>query len=114
VTFDVRRFRPNVLLDVAEQGFVENDWPGATLTFGGGVTLLIDNLTVRCVMTTLAQPELEGDRRVLQTIARANRVEVPEYGGAWACAGVAASVETGGPLRVADKLVAITARSTPR
>jgi uncharacterized protein YcbX len=107
VTFDERRFRPNVLLEVAEDGFVENEWPGATLTFSGGVTLLVDIMTVRCVMTTLAQPGLERDRRVLQTIAGVNRLEVPQYGGAWACAGVAATVGTGGPLRVTDELVSI-------
>jgi uncharacterized protein YcbX len=114
VTFDERRFRPNVLLEVAEDGFVENDWPGATLTFSGGAALLVDNLTVRCVMTTLAQPGLGKDRRVLQTLARVNRVEVPQYGGAWACAGVAATVVTGGPLRLADDLVSINPSDSPK
>jgi uncharacterized protein len=103
--FDPRRFRPNVLLDTTAEGFVENDWPGATLTSEAGVALRVTLPTVRCVMTTLAQGDLPDDRRTLRTLARVNRLDVPEFGGAWACAGAYASVAAPGTLRTGQPLV---------
>ena len=34
--FDVRRYRPNVLVEVEGSDFVENGWTGSTLRFGAG------------------------------------------------------------------------------
>lgn len=113
-TFDVLRYRPNVLLDVdgdgvdgdgdgAEgEGFVENGWVGRAVTLGGGgAALTVTLLTMRCVMTTLAQGDLPRDRSTLRTIAAHNRVEIPGLG-TWACAGAYADVRAGGVVRVGD------------
>jgi uncharacterized protein YcbX len=101
--FDVRRYRPNVVVDVAVAWFAENDWAGSTLRLGSSAEAYVDIPTMRCVMTTLARDDLEQDRRSLQAIARHNRLEV--FGGRWACAGVYATVTRSGALAVGDAVV---------
>ena len=53
--WDVRRFRPNLVIDVAAPAFAENDWPGRELTIGP-VVLRGLMPTVRCAMPLRAQP----------------------------------------------------------
>lgn len=66
---DVRRFRPNIVVDTAAlAGFAEAGWTGHLRV--GGATLTIDMPTVRCVMTTLPQPSLAKDPSVLRSIVR--------------------------------------------
>jgi uncharacterized protein len=68
--FDVRRFRPNVLLDTgAAVGLVETEWAGKVLRIGAA-RLKIQVACTRCVMTTLPQGDLEKDPSVLRTIVR--------------------------------------------
>ena len=67
--YDVRRFRPNVLLEAEGDGFVEQDWLGRTISIGE-VTLEVSRPCGRCVMTTHAQSELPKERAVLATVAR--------------------------------------------
>lgn len=100
-TFDARRYRPNLVLDGEGSGFVENDWPGRTLTVGGA-RIRFSFATMRCVMTTLAQGDLPRDADTLRAIARHNRIEIPQIGGVWACAGVYADVADAGEVRVGD------------
>ncbi len=99
--FDVRRYRPNVL--VAEEGstFSENDWVGRTLALGDSLQVRVTLPTMRCVMTTLAQADLGPDGDTLRAIAAHNRIDIPGLG-RWACAGVYADVVAGGILRVGD------------
>jgi uncharacterized protein YcbX len=52
--WDVRRFRPNIVLDAGE-GVVSNDLIDRHLQIGGAI-LLITKACTRCVMTTRAQP----------------------------------------------------------
>lgn len=102
VSFDAQRFRPNILLDTDTDGFVEQEWGGATLRIGD-TSLAITFPTPRCVMPTLAQqPEgITNDRRVLQTIARHNMLAVDAFGeGALACLGVYGDPVVTGPLSV--------------
>ena len=100
--FDVRRYRPNVVLADTGSGFVENDWPGREMTLGDDVRLSYTFQTMRCVMTTMAQGDLPDDRNTLRTVARNNRItiEKPEVAGKWACAGVYADVAAGGEVSV--------------
>ena len=90
--FEVRRFRPNIVVNTAdgENGFVENDWIGRTLAIGDSVRVRITGPCTRCVMTTLAQGDLPKDTGILRTAARYNRANV----------GVYASVLQGGQVRL--------------
>jgi uncharacterized protein len=67
-----QRFRPNVFIRTAPglTGFVEDEWLGGpTLAIG---SLRVERIkpTVRCVMTTHAQPGLPRDLSVLRTAAQ--------------------------------------------
>jgi uncharacterized protein YcbX len=95
------RFRMNVIVGTSESGFVENGWVGSTLAIGDGLRLRVKMLDSRCVMTTLAQPDLPQDIEVLRTLIEHNRLSI---GGrrTYPCAGVYAVVEVSGTMRVGD------------
>jgi uncharacterized protein YcbX len=92
--FEVRRFRPNIVVEIASGGkdFVENAWIGHTLAVGDVVRLNITGGCPRCVMTTLPQGDLPRDPGILRTAAQHNEVNV----------GVYASVLQGGQVRRGD------------
>jgi uncharacterized protein YcbX len=92
--FEVRRFRPNVILQTANgvKDFVENGWIGHTLAIGNQVRLAVTGPCPRCVMTTLAQGDLPKDPGILRAAAQHNQVNV----------GVYASVVRGGTVRRGD------------
>lgn len=105
-TFDVRRYRPNLLLETAGgDGFPENDWVGATLAVGS-LRATVSMPTMRCVMTTLPQEGLGSDPATLRAVARHNRLEIANLG-TWACAGAYADVTSAGTVRRGD---AVTVR----
>ena len=100
-----RRFRPNILFDVSDPAAalagpseVENEWIGHELVGTSGTRLAVTAHTPRCVMTTLAQPGLERDPKILQTAAQGNRQPVASLG-LFACTGAYAEVVTPGVLR---------------
>lgn len=70
-SIDERRFRANVVIDVAGSAPVEQSWIGRTLAFDGGARLRVEAPTERCRMVTLAQAELPDDARVLRALAEA-------------------------------------------
>jgi uncharacterized protein YcbX len=92
--FEVRRFRPNVVVQLAsgEKGFAENDWVGRTLAIGADVRLSVTAPCGRCVMTTLSQGDLPKDPGILRTAAQHNKAKV----------GVYAAVLRGGTIRRGD------------
>jgi uncharacterized protein YcbX len=92
--FEVRRFRPNVVVETTNgvKNFVENAWIGRTVYIGEDVRLGITGPCPRCVMTTLAQGDLPKDSGIRRTAARHNQVHV----------GVYASVLRGGKVRRGD------------
>src|SRR2546421_91298 len=92
--FEVRRFRPNIVVQTAggQEDFVENAWIGRTVALGDGVRLSITGPGPRCVMTTLAQGDLPKDAGILRTAAQHNQGNV----------GVYASVLQGGTIRRGD------------
>jgi len=92
--FEVRRFRPNVVVATGpdRQGFVENDWIGQTLAIGDEVRLRITGPCPRCVMITLPQGDLPKDAGILRTAAQHNQANV----------GVYADVVKGGTVRRGD------------
>jgi uncharacterized protein YcbX len=89
--FEVRRFRPNMVIEstAGEKDFIENTWIGKKVTIGEDVVLKITGPCTRCVMTTLPQGDLPRDLGILRTTARYNQVH----------AGVYASVHKGGSIR---------------
>jgi len=102
--FDVRRYRPNFLLEAdGAPAFLENDWTGRSLMGPDGVGMKVTIPTMRCVMTTLAQEDLPQDRDTLRTVATHNRIEVPGLG-LWACAGAYAEVVGEGRLMAGQEL----------
>jgi len=89
---DVRRFRPNLVLETGgAPGFVEAGWEGARLRIG---SVLVD-VTVacpRCVMITHGFADLPRDPGLMRTVVReANQ-----------CVGVYASVREPGVVREGD------------
>lgn len=54
--WDVRRYRPNIVLDVDVQPFGEDAWSGANITIGEAI-IRVDQPTVRCAMPLRAQPD---------------------------------------------------------
>ena len=102
-TFDVRRYRPNVLVETEGADYVENGWVGQRVALGaGGAAMQVALPTMRCIMTTMAMDGLPADRSLLRTIARENRLEIG--GGQWACAGVYGGVAGTGTVRVGDEV----------
>jgi len=77
--FDVRRFRPNIVVATfpGSPGFVENDWVGRTIALGDQARLRISDPTPRCAIPALAQGDLPADRGILRTIGQHNRVPIP-------------------------------------
>ncbi len=99
-SWDVRRFRPNVLVDTGPaDGFVEDAWVGRSVLLGGtGAAIQVDMQTVRCAMPLRAQPAwddrpgLDRDVEVFRTLTAEHNNHLGIY------CGVAAP----GPVRVGD------------
>jgi len=81
--WDVRRFRPNFLVETEPgvEGLVEAEWSGRTLRVGA-VTLECWIPAVRCGMTTHATGELPKDPSVLRSIVRNADQNLGVYGAA--------------------------------
>ncbi len=91
---DVRRFRPNFLLELANaSGFPEQAWRGRRLKLGQAV-LSVTVECPRCVMTTHGFDELPRDPGIMRTL-------VQEAGGNL---GVYATVETPGTVATGDSI----------
>jgi uncharacterized protein YcbX len=103
--FDARRFRPNIVIDLAPdaQEAIESAWIERTLAIGDEVRLSVVAPTVRCVMTTLPQGDLPGDPEILRTVGRHARFPFGRYG-ALPCMGVYAEVVTPGVIRCGDPI----------
>lgn len=69
--FDLRRFRPNLLIDTAEQGFVENAWEGRRLRIGSA-EVAVEMACPRCIMTTHGFLEVPRDPRVMRALVKHN------------------------------------------
>jgi len=78
--WDVRRFRPTVLVDVDDdqQGFPEDAWIGSTVRIGAAEVTVVAP-TVRCVMTTRAQPGLERDLDIVNAVNRDHESNLGVY-----------------------------------
>src|SRR5215510_6116292 len=92
--FEVRRFRPNIVVQLGsgEMSFAENSWIRHTLLIGDEVRLNVTGPCPRCVMTTLPQGDLPRDAGILRTAAQHNQANV----------GIYAAVLRGGTIRRGD------------
>ncbi len=96
--FDVRRFRPNVVVDTGDAaGYIEEEWVGRTVALGGQARASALVSTIRCVMTTLPQDGLPKDPKILRTIAQSANGN----------AGIYATVELHGHVRVGDPVLVV-------
>jgi len=68
-TWDVRRFRPNVLIELAGQGWLEDAWEGRCLR-AGSTRLVPRRRCIRCTMVNRAQPGLDRDVNIYRTLNR--------------------------------------------
>jgi uncharacterized protein YcbX len=91
--FDVRRFRPNVVIENDGDELVEFGWCGGRLS-APGAAFDVEIPTLRCSIPTRVQGDLPADPDILRTInANADR-----------CLGVYANVAAAGPLAEGDQL----------
>ena len=95
---DLRRFRPNVVIETdSAEPFEEDRWVGRTLMFGegnSGAALRVTMRDERCVMVNLDPDTAERDSAVMKTVVRLNQ----NY------AGVYGTVVRAGELRVGQVL----------
>jgi uncharacterized protein YcbX len=103
--WDVRRFRPNVLLDdgAGADGFAEDALLGGTLRAPSGLELTVGLPTPRCVVPMRAHDGVPADPAILRTIVAVHRFDLGPVG-RQGCAGSYAEVARPGPLRAGDRL----------
>jgi uncharacterized protein YcbX len=92
--FDVRRFRPNLLIESLEhEGFPENAWVGKRIRIGSCVFKIAMECP-RCVMTTHPMGDLPKDPSIMRTLVKQNAGNL----------GVYASVESFGTVSRGDAI----------
>ena len=93
---DVRRFRPNLIIDTGDlPGHPELDWVGRTFSLGGAVIEMVTGCP-RCVMVTRnIDPQIPADRSILRHIVRDLDQDL----------GIYANVIQPGEIRTGDKFI---------
>lgn len=92
-SWEPRRFRPNLVVDVEEDEWVEDHWLGRSLQVGT-VTLAPTGGCHRCTMVTREQPGTSADQDVFRVLARHHGARL----------GVLCEVITTGCVSVGDRL----------
>lgn len=97
--WDVRRFRPNFLIETEDgvSGLLEPNWAGKSLQVGN-VELKCEIPTVRCGMTTHSQKNLPKDPSVLRSIVR----EANQALGIYANVNTVGAVSVGDPVELVE------------
>jgi uncharacterized protein len=90
-TWTTRRFRPNIVIDVEGDDWIEDAWLGHEVRVGTATIVPVAQC-VRCTMVTRPQPGLEHDVDIFRTLARNHRGTF----------GVWATVSLPGAVRVDD------------
>lgn len=97
---DVRRFRPNLLIETPDgQPFAEDAWVGQLIAIGEGPArplISVSQLDPRCSMINLDPETAQPDPRLLRATAQTHA----------SCAGIYAATFRPGALRVGDRLYA--------
>lgn len=70
-SIDVRRFRPNLVVetDASTRGFAESDWCGRELSIGG-LRAKVEMPMMRCSMVAWSQSDLPKDPSIMRTLVR--------------------------------------------
>jgi uncharacterized protein YcbX len=98
--FDVRRFRPNVLVDCGtRRDFVEDELEGKVIAIGAALRVRAFMPTIRCALTTRAQEDLPADPAILRTVVEGHGGNLGVYG----------TVEAPGDVRLGDPVVVLDA-----
>lgn len=90
---DIRRFRPNILLNTQDDGYPEDAWAGKTIRLGSAV-LKLELACPRCIMTTHGFADLPKDPQVMRALVRENNGNL----------GIYANVVTPGEIKLGDSL----------
>lgn len=101
---DAIRYRPNLVIRTAGEGYVENGWLGSEVAVGDEVVLRITVPTPRCAIPTLEHGTLPRDTSALKVPAAHNRVEPLPGMGPRACVGAYAEVVRPGLVHVGDPI----------
>jgi uncharacterized protein len=93
---DIRRFRPNIVMDLTEGiPFQEDQWVGKIIAIGKeNVSIAVTMRDLRCVMINIDPDTQASNPEVLKTVGRLNQ----------ACAGVYSTVVQTGTISVGDEL----------
>ena len=76
----MQRFRPNILVEGADQiPFLEDDWVGCVVHIGG-MSMRIDKRDGRCAVITIDPTTSERDPAILRTVARERQGCLGVYG----------------------------------
>jgi uncharacterized protein YcbX len=95
-TWDVRRFRPNILIQLDGEGWLEDAWIERRLNVGSA-QLIPRRRCIRCTMVNRAQPGLDRDVNIYKTLHRTHRGEA----GMWTQVMQAGSISEGDMVEVA-------------
>jgi uncharacterized protein YcbX len=90
--WEVRRFRPNLVVEAPGDDWYEDAWVGGEVSIGPALRLTAARRASRCTMVTRPQPGIEKDVDIFRTLA-------VEHGADF---GVWATVSTPGPVQVGD------------
>ncbi len=81
---DIRRFRPNIVIETKHgEPFIEDQWVGKTLTFGNredSPAVHITNRDKRCMMVNLHPDTAQSDPVVMKTVVQLNQNCAGVYG----------------------------------
>jgi len=91
--FDVRRFRPNIVIDSPLDGLAEQEWIGGTLR-AGDVGVRVEIPAIRCSVPMREQPGVPADPAVSRTVSQHGE----------RCLGVYADIVEVGTIRVGDSV----------
>lgn len=92
---DIQRFRPNILVEAAEEEpFPEDGWVGCVLRIGG-LRMRVDKRDGRCVVITLDPVTTERNPEILSAVARHRQ----------GCLGVYGSIVEPGRIAVNDPVL---------
>lgn len=81
---DIRRFRPNIVIDTDhDEPFGEDHWVGGVLEFGmdgSGPAVTVTMRDVRCMVINLDPATAKQDPEVMKTVVRTNKNNAGVYG----------------------------------